>query len=111
MIWDGLHYHGLYGHLEVVRLLIESNRISLDKLDSLGRTPLYHAATHGKDKIVEYLLENGADGNISRPNKLSPYYQANKNGHHRVVAILTEHGHDKLKSPPQLQKSIPLLDS
>lgn len=30
-----------------------------------GRTPLHYAADYGQDEVVRYLLEKGADANVS----------------------------------------------
>lgn len=42
----------------------------IDALDNLKRTPLYLSAREGHTDIVEWLLSNGANANISNLVKL-----------------------------------------
>lgn len=51
-----------------------NNNVNL-RLDS-GWTPLMHACFHGQDKIVDFLLDKGADPNLHAGNKLL-FFKAN----------------------------------
>ncbi|MDB5338995.1 MAG: hypothetical protein JWN70_4614 [Planctomycetaceae bacterium] len=62
--------------LPVVKLFVERGA-DIEARDSEGRTPLLWAAAQCFDKIVEYLLEQGANPNIVRnTNNISPLFEA-----------------------------------
>ena len=65
--WDRrspLHDAAKPGGRRLVSLLIDHGA-TLDRVDRVGRTALYHAVTHGAKDIVELLLERGADPNLA----------------------------------------------
>ena len=47
------------GHLEVVKLLLQTEKVDLDGKDSEGKTPLIWACEKGKLEVVELLLKTG----------------------------------------------------
>lgn len=53
------------GHVEVVRMLLESGAMK-EAVDKFGSTPLISAAEEGRHEVVRMLLENGA--RIEAPN-------------------------------------------
>lgn len=55
-------------------------------------TPLYVAAERGFKEIVEELLKNGADPNLTLNSGSSPLIIATLNGHTEVVALLLKSG-------------------
>ncbi len=58
--WTPLHYAASKGHIEMMRLLIESSAY-LDAESPNGTTPLMMAAYYGTPQSVKLLLEEGAD--------------------------------------------------
>ncbi|KAM3078521.1 hypothetical protein ACMFMG_006393 [Clarireedia jacksonii] len=56
---SALHTAAIYGHDELVSLLINQEQIRLDVGDSRGRTPLWQAASNGHTEIVRNLIETG----------------------------------------------------
>lgn len=52
------------GHVDVVKLLLDTNRVVVDPIDEDGLTPLVYAANRGHIKIVELLLRANAEPNI-----------------------------------------------
>lgn len=57
-----LHYAANYGHVEIVKLLLESPRcvrINHNALDKENQTPLYLAAEQGHAGIVKLLVDSG----------------------------------------------------
>ena len=50
--------------LPAVRFLIEECGADVNARGGNGYTPLHHAASHGDNKLIEYLLEKGADGKV-----------------------------------------------
>uniref|UniRef100_A0A3B3YKF5 Uncharacterized protein n=1 Tax=Poecilia mexicana TaxID=48701 RepID=A0A3B3YKF5_9TELE len=64
-----------------------------ERLD--GRYPLHYAADFGHLKVVEYLLEKGADINAKDKHELTSLMCASLEGHCDCVKILLEKGADK----------------
>ncbi|KAG1661213.1 Transient receptor potential cation channel subfamily A member 1 [Nymphon striatum] len=96
-----LHYSSLYGHLNIVKLLIESGA-NLRTVDNDKNTPLHFASDEGHLKIAEYLLSSAdekggwpevtqmvADRDDERNTAL---HRAVENGHTELVKILLSKG-------------------
>ena len=93
-----------HGHVDVVRLLLESgadpNKASKDYLGYsydtctryCNRTPLHHAVSSGNIGVVQLLLDAGADPNT--PNSLgeTPLYLASKQGFWHIFQIFLNLG-------------------
>lgn len=58
------------GQEHAVRTLIKMN-IDVNAVDDMGRTPLMVAAAAGHGKMVQFLIENGADVEIKSPDGLT----------------------------------------
>lgn len=58
--WTPLHYAATYGHLDIIRLLIEQHAY-IDAESPNRTTPLMMAAHYGTPAAVKLLLEEGAD--------------------------------------------------
>ena len=54
--------------------------------------PLHDAAAFGRTRIVELLLDKGADVNVRNEGGETPLHYAARHGHTKVVEILLEHG-------------------
>ncbi len=89
-----LNYAGK-GDLEVVKYIIEKYRIDPNRpRTENGGTALYQAARNGYSDIVAYLLNKGADPNITNNSNVTPLFIAVSNGHEEVVKLLVEKGAD-----------------
>ncbi|KAE8380348.1 fungal-specific transcription factor domain-containing protein [Aspergillus bertholletiae] len=81
------------GDLAMVRVLIENvarhhpTRLRLHLDDAL-----LHAATRGRDNIVDYVLSQGANIEQSDARGMKPLYLAAYNGHESTVRLLFAHG-------------------
>ena len=62
--FGGLHLASMYGHEQVVRVLLEKGASAGSK-DTYGRTPLYYAAENGHSEVIEALLNQDKDIEIS----------------------------------------------
>uniref|UniRef100_A0A0K0DSU0 Osteoclast-stimulating factor 1 n=1 Tax=Strongyloides stercoralis TaxID=6248 RepID=A0A0K0DSU0_STRER len=60
------------GYDEIVELLLSIKNIDLNNKNKMGDTALHAAAWKGRGKIVEMLVENGADLHIRNNDNLKP---------------------------------------
>jgi len=78
------------GYLDVVRYMIEKQGIDVNKQDNDGVTLLFDAAWGGHLKIVEYLIQMGANANKQDNIAMTPLFPAAWGGGIDVVKYLTE---------------------
>jgi ankyrin repeat protein len=55
------HQHAPGNWLPVIKFLVEKCGADVNLRDANGYTSLHHAASRGDNKVIRYLLENGAD--------------------------------------------------
>lgn len=89
------------GHLEAVKLLLESNA-DVHALNKWRETPLLTAANHGQAGAVEHLLRAGADPCKCTDTGWSPLSIAAYKGHDEVVKLLLEEGAPTEEADPTL---------
>lgn len=61
----------------------------LQEPDYSGRTALHFAAAAGQIRVAKYLLENGANPQLSDKWGRRPYDDAKANGHQAICDLLT----------------------
>lgn len=85
------HYAAVEGKAEFVRAMLERRLVDVDLVDADSCTALYYAAANGHARVLETLLEFGADPNLASLRR-SPLHCAVE--WHRVdcVEILVRHG-------------------
>jgi ankyrin repeat protein len=59
--YTALHFAAVGGHLDVVRLLVESGARVDDRQNTVFESPLAGAVVAGRADVVAYLLARGAD--------------------------------------------------
>ena len=62
--------------------------------DVTGCTALHFAASSGRHKLCQILLENGASLDAQNAEGESPLHLAARNGHHEILRLLVEFGAD-----------------
>jgi glyoxylase-like metal-dependent hydrolase (beta-lactamase superfamily II) len=80
------------GNLARVRELLEADPSVVNALGPLEQTPLHMAARNGQRRIVEYLIEKGADLNRSGRHSGTLLDAAYENGQDEFVAWLQSRG-------------------
>jgi len=90
----------LFGHVEVVRFLLESGaEVNTPSQNGLKVTPLHSTAAGRHYEITMLLLERGANPNLRQEGDFVPLHSAAQNGQIEMVKILLQYGADKdLKS-------------
>ena len=86
-----LHLASLYGHLDIVRHLIEKHRCDLECRNKYGDAPLHDAALRGRLDIVQYLIsERGCDPMCRGQYGRTALHAASFEGKLNVVKFLVE---------------------
>jgi ankyrin repeat protein len=94
--WFPLHYAAKYGHIPVVRLLLEAGRDVNAPAAEHGRTALQAASEGGHEDMVKLLISHGADINapVTGDYGRTALQAASVCGHEDVVKLLISHGAD-----------------
>lgn len=86
-----LHWASYWGHLDIVRLLVEEQKCDLMSMNNGDRTPLHRAAIQGRLDIVQYLIKEGGCDPMCRGGKgRTPLHDACQEGRIGVVKYLVE---------------------
>lgn len=103
-----MHIASYFGHVNVVRDLVQEYRASTSILNTRGATAFFLACQQGNLDVVKYFLEVDAylmripiadDGRL-------PIHYAIYNGHEDVVAAMIEYGADILSSNDARRKTV-----
>ena len=89
-----LNYAIQEGRLFDVKNIINKDRTKVNEKDKWGYTLLHDAVLQGQFKIVEYLLQQGADVNTSNLEKSTPLHDSANKGRIGLVRFLLEKGAD-----------------
>ncbi|KAI3893438.1 hypothetical protein MKX03_020282, partial [Papaver bracteatum] len=87
-----LHSAAIGGSLNVCKYLIEDLKLDVDSRDRKGRTPLLHASLKGHFDTFRYLLEKGADPDVSDDMNATPLICAAKSGDTKIITLLLSRG-------------------
>ncbi|WFD01480.1 putative ankyrin-repeat protein [Malassezia obtusa] len=92
--------------LEIVEALNGAGSLHVDERDGSGWTPLMIAASAGAARIVDWLLEHGADPNAGNSRKLTALHYASSRNRAEVARSLLEAGADVNAQDGALQRPI-----
>ena len=85
-----IHIACIFGHLNILRYLVEEKGVPVDQKDLTEKTPLHYACENDHISIVQYLIEKGANVNSQDQNKSTPLMNAIIHGHFPTVEYLIE---------------------
>jgi ankyrin repeat protein len=71
---------------------IEAYDYDLERVGTLGRTPLMVAASEGLEAALDVLVRKGAKATTAGDRLMTPLHEASANGHTRIVVRLVELG-------------------
>ena len=84
-------YQSPHRHMEVLRALVQAVA-DVNKANTAGTTPLFAAATNGRDEVVRALVEAGADVTQAANDGRTAGTVAADHGHAEVVQVLGKAG-------------------
>jgi ankyrin repeat protein len=87
--WDALMEAVGYCHFQVVKLLVHHGA-NLNAKDNAGRTVAYWCAWGGKEEIITFIANKGADLETPSLNGVTPADEARRRNHPENVAKLIE---------------------
>ncbi|XP_048451862.1 transient receptor potential cation channel subfamily A member 1 [Rhincodon typus] len=90
-----LHFACMQGAVEAVKHMLseyEGENDILCLLDGIKQTPLHKAATYDYSELVEYLIEQGSDMNMTDRESRTPLLWAASNGAWNTVNLLVNKG-------------------
>ncbi|XP_037070692.1 myotrophin-like [Pollicipes pollicipes] len=87
------------GDLEQVKELVESKNVDVNQAID-GRSPIHYAADYGQLEVLEYLLNRGADLNVTDKHGISVILAAIWEGHTDCVKLMLKKGASKTGSTP-----------
>lgn len=85
------------GKEDIMDLLVEMER-DLNETDKFGRSALFVACHLGKANVAIFLLDKGANHELTDINEISPLYAACKGGYSNIADALLKKGADISKS-------------
>lgn len=87
-------YAVFLANVQRVDAMLRDNAKLVQERYARGDTALHHAARNGDLEIVEQLVSNGADVNVTSDHGHFPLYCAAGHGHVETTQYLVEHGAD-----------------
>ncbi|KAM0076569.1 hypothetical protein ACKRZS_010715 [Fusarium odoratissimum] len=81
-----------YGHIHVVRVLLEARKTNLNPKDGWGWTPLMWAINYRHSGIIKLLLEHKADVNTRDKTGMTPLHFATRYGQFEIAKLILQTG-------------------
>jgi uncharacterized protein len=95
--WSPLHLAAHFGHIEIVRLLLEQGAdVQVKSGNNMANTPLHAAAANMKNRqeMISLLLSHGADINEKQSGGWTILHQAAQHNDPEMIAYFVEKGAD-----------------
>lgn len=93
--YQALGLAGYFGHFDVAEYLIKAGApINSQSRNELATTPMHSAVWGGHTKIIQLLLQSGADPNVREQGDHSPLHVAAQNGNLEIINALIYGGAD-----------------
>lgn len=89
-----LHYAAENGDIDLAKLNLDSGKVDVNFIDGFGFTPLFRAVMQKQADFISFLLDRGADPNISTREGFTALMAAAESGNSRILKILLEHKAD-----------------
>ena len=89
--WSGIHWAAKNGHVDVVKVLIQTGA-HVNAVDDFKRTALHRVAWTGHAEVVKVLIRNGTHVNAVQKQNCTALHKAASSGHVDVVSILLKNG-------------------
>lgn len=99
------------GELETVEEVLKQKNISVNAELQGGRNALHFAADYGQTKVIESLLDAGADINMPDKHGITPLLAAIWENHTDAVKLLLTRGANKNGVSPDGQNYIDCADT
>lgn len=109
-----LHILAVIGDEQAIRELLERKQIDVNELDRGNRTALFHAAHNNHLQVVQLLLEEGADPNLSDKDGQTPLSSAclhmlSQECDPKIIDCLLSHGASNSLESAIVTEDLPLL--
>ena len=90
--YTALYLASLFGHIDVVNLLLQHPNLKINQQTKRGNTALHIASYNGHTEIAKSLLNHSdIDVNIKNNDGNTPLHKASKNGKTDIVKLLLAH--------------------
>lgn len=102
VLYEGLRVAAKYGHVDIIRYLLDHDTAIVNSLNDSYDTPLHVAAQEGFVDIARLFIERGCDVNLLNLDGMTPVQLAARNGHsHTIKMLINEHNADfPIPQPP-----------
>jgi len=80
------------GNMDLIKALLQKEPSLVNVSDNYGNTPLHTAVEKGNIRIVEFLIQNGADVNAKDNEGRTPAYFAEVRGNYELEDLLRKCG-------------------
>jgi len=90
--WTALHVACSKGFYDLVVEMVDNQGAKVNVQNIQGTTPLFHACQAGSKRIVQFLIEHGADPNLGREGGWKPIHITIAKAFPRLCRLLAESG-------------------
>ncbi|EWZ31680.1 hypothetical protein FOZG_14796 [Fusarium oxysporum Fo47] len=88
-----------YGHIHVVRVLMEASKTNANPKDDWGWTPLMWAINYRHSAVIKLLLEHNSDVNIRDKTGMTPLHFATRYGQFEIAKLILQTGRADVSIP------------